>query len=89
MELNYSNWEVDPKKGIALHESGAVIRFIGHPDSDSFEGNLHMFPHDLTALEKARLVRHGFEAYRNAFNRQEGVPKSALDKRRRSDAEIF
>ncbi len=70
--MNYSNWEVDPHKGIALHETGAVIRFVGHPDSDNFEGNLHCFPENLSALEKARLLRHGFEAYRQAYLKERG-----------------
>jgi len=88
MEMNYNNWEVDPEKGIALHESGAVIRFTGHPDSDSFEGNLYAFPEHLKALEKARLVRHGFEAYRKAFHHHNQPARPVLSRKRRSDAEI-
>ena len=81
MELNYSNWEVDPYKGIAPHESGAVIRFVGHPDSDNFEGNLHDFPRDLSALEKARLLRHGFEAYRQAYLKERGPYRQVMGRR--------
>src|SRR5690554_3127862 len=81
MELNYSNWEVDSHKGIALHESGAVIRFVGHPDSDNFEGNLHCFPENLSALEKARLLRHGFEAYRQAYLQERGPYRQVVGRR--------
>jgi hypothetical protein len=67
METNFSNWNVDLPKRFALHETGAIIRFSGDPDSNNFEGTLYLFPENLSAIEKVRLVRHGFEAYRKAY----------------------
>ena len=68
VDINYDKWTVDSHSRKALHESGLYIEFSGFPSSSNFSGNPKNIPDGLTALEQVRLIRHGFEAYRSAFD---------------------
>ena len=88
MDINFSNWEVDCTLGVARHDSGAALRFRGHPDSDNFEGYIEFLPNNLSALDKARLLRHGFEAYRAAFAARPDAPRRRPLSQRRPRVEV-
>lgn len=63
--LDFEAWTVDIKGNVATHESGFSIKFDGRPGRN-FNGSPRNWPADLTALEKVRLLRYGYEAYRKA-----------------------
>jgi hypothetical protein len=65
--INYDKWTVDSAARKARHESGLYIEFNGSPSSSNFSGNPKNIPDGLAALEQVRLIRHGFEAYRETF----------------------
>jgi len=67
VDINYDKWTVDSHSRKALHESGLYIEFSGFPSSSNFSGNPKNIPGGLTAFEQVRLIRHGFEVYRAAF----------------------
>lgn len=68
VNINYDKWTVDSHSRKALHESGLYIEFSGFPSSSNFSGNPKNIPDGLAAFEQVRLIRHGFEAYRLAFD---------------------
>jgi len=70
VDINYDKWKVDSHARKALHESGLYIEFSGFPSSSNFSGNPKNIPDGLAALEQVRLIRHGFEAYRAAFEEE-------------------
>ena len=69
VDINYDKWTVDSPARKAHHESGLYIEFSGSPSSSNFSGNPKNIPDGLAALGQVRLIRHGFEAYRVAFEK--------------------
>ena len=67
VDINYDKWTVDIHARKVRHESGLYIEFSGSPSSSNFSGNPKNIPDNLTAIEQVRLIRHGFEAYREAY----------------------
>jgi hypothetical protein len=63
--IDYTEWSVDLDAFTANHSSGFSIKFEGSPGR-SFNGSPRNWPKDLGALEKVRLLRFGYEAYRKA-----------------------
>ncbi len=62
-----SEWTIDVHQAVARHISGVEIKFSGNPESSFFDGKPCNFPHGMDALDKVRLIRTGFEAYRKAY----------------------
>lgn len=71
VDINYDKWTVDSHARKACHESGLYIEFSGSPSSSNFSGNPKNIPGGLAAFDQVRLIRHGFEAYREAFEEEQ------------------
>ncbi len=61
------DWQVDILPGKVTHFSGLTIEFYGTPESDYFEGTPKNIPFDMDSLKVVRLIRMGFDIYRDAF----------------------
>lgn len=64
-----SEWEVDIEAERAKHSCGVEIIFSGNPESNSFDGKPTGFPPGMSAIEQVTLIRTGFEAYREAYQK--------------------
>ncbi|MCG8611264.1 MAG: hypothetical protein MI864_12065 [Pseudomonadales bacterium] len=64
-EFDFSAWKVNLQASTVTHESGFSIQFEGKPGRN-FNGSPRNWPEGLGALEKARLLRFGYEAFRQA-----------------------
>jgi hypothetical protein len=68
--IDYTAWSVDLSTCTATHSSGFSIKFDGRPGRN-FNGSPRNWPKDLGALEKVRLLRFGYDAYRHATGHKE------------------
>jgi hypothetical protein len=67
MKPDNSSWTVDVDGRLVRHESGMTITFEGVPESTHFAGSPRNMPRSMSALDIARLIREGFDAFRLAY----------------------
>lgn len=64
----FSSWQIDIVKGVAVHQSGGMLFFEGHPGKSTFQITPKKIPHDLTVADQARMIRLGVECISAALS---------------------